>query len=203
MPGSEQLARNLVEYVGMVYRGGEDCSDVANWLLDLIRSEDLHGDVRYNAARALERCHPYAPKPYFDYMSDWGDQDWEYLRRQTNKNAIRPYAIHAFRVRKGRVAPRRPGNWPPIQICPNGLKDASLQKHVSLELGKIILSLLDEPKENDWLLINCTFAWVRWYDEAQRRELEEARERAKGKGASNEVVENLKTWVGDVRMKYP
>jgi hypothetical protein len=65
------------------------------------------------------------------------------------------------------------------------------------------LSLLDEPKENDWLLINCTFAWVRWYDEAQRRELEEARERAKGKGASNEVVENLKTWVGDVRMKYP
>jgi hypothetical protein len=53
MPGSEQLARNLVEYVGMVYRGGEDCSDVANWLLDLIRSEDLHGDVRYNAQRQL------------------------------------------------------------------------------------------------------------------------------------------------------
>jgi len=48
-----------------------------------MRRSELSFVIRYNAARALERVHPWAPKPYFDYMSDWGDRDWR-------KNGIRP-----------------------------------------------------------------------------------------------------------------
>ena len=73
-------------------------------MLGLIReTRDRHDDqdltVAFNAARALERIHPRAPRPYFDYASDWGERNWTKVYKDAEKQKIRPYAMRGVHLK--------------------------------------------------------------------------------------------------------
>jgi len=206
-----RLVRNLVEYIGMAYPGGPDLRAIVDWLLDLMRS-GLNHVIRYNAARALERIHPWAPKPYFDCVSDWGDKDWSRVRARTREDMIRPWAIRGYRMRGEELIQRKPGTWPALAVCRDEPWDAGLQAHVSAALAAMLTRLIEQlphepprkPKECrpiDCLLINYSYAWTRWHDPEHRDLLDELGRLATGKGAGKETLENLSTWVGHAKLR--
>lgn len=211
------LMRNLVEYVGITFEGGYDTNVVVDWLLGLMRRSELSPVIRYNAARALERIHPRAPKPYFDYMSDWGDRDWRKERNEARGEKLCPWAIRGYYKKKGtdkegkeseEIVGRRPGKWPALFVLRTAPVDPNLQAHVSKELARMLVDLLErlpsfpppEPKAGpwrhiDWLLINYSHTWVRWYCADHRDLLKTVRDLAKVNGAGKETIENLFQWV--------
>lgn len=169
-----RLLRNLVECIGFIYTDASDVGEMVHCLLDLIDS-DLDTLVRYNAARALERIHPLAPKPYYDFMSDWGDRDWSNEWKQAEEDGICPWAIRAHRTHGEDLIPRRPGKHPVLAVLRSGPLDTKLQIDVSERLGKILQNLLADPSTDPWLLINCSYAWVRWFHSGHTGLLEEIR----------------------------
>ena len=200
----EQLVRNLVEYVGMTYVKGQDYRTVVEWLLQLMRS-GLSPVIRYNAARALERIHPRAPRPYFDYASDWGDRDWARVRNDAKTDQLCPYAIRAYRIVNDHLRDRQPGKRP-LAVCKTEQCDPYLQLEVSAQLGKMLAQLLAELPDSrgdpkckwqpiDWLLINFSHAWVRWYHPNHNGLLGEVRKLAQERGAGTPTLENLDRWV--------
>jgi hypothetical protein len=204
-----QLHRNIVEYAGMTFARSQDLRGVADWLLGLMRDPLLDAVVRYNAARALERIHPWAPRPYFDYMSDWGDGDWKSVRSQAEKDGLCPWAIRGYRIQRktGQTVNRTPGKYPALAVLRGKPKDIGLQRHVSEQLSKLILGLLSQSTSEssdemssdlrnnlNWLLINYTHAWVRWYHPKDSGVLREARSLAE-QSVRPGVLENLTTWV--------
>jgi hypothetical protein len=209
-PSMSQLHRNIVEYAGMTFARSQDVPGVADWLLGLMRDPSLDAVIRYNAARALERIHPWAPRPYFDYMSDWGDGDWKSVRDQAETDGLRPWAIRGYRIQRETgqtVDPRTPGKNPALAVLRGKPKNIGLQRHVSEQLSELILGLLGEltSKLNDkmdsdlssnlnWLLINYTHAWVRWYHPEHGPCLRHAQALAP-RSVHPGVLENLTTWV--------
>lgn len=215
-----RLLRNLIEYVGMTYRGGPGYSSVIRWLVSLIGNGDLHFEIRYNAARAVERIHAWAPQPYFDYMSDWGEKDWSAKRRSASRARIRPLAIRGYKSTEGKKR-RRPGDYPSLFVSHTSNIDGELQREVSAELLRVIESLLarwqladsapagqresskKDQKEIDWLLINCSYALVRWYHEDHREHLDRLRAESNRVNAGQHVRSNLDYWVGHPFCVYP
>jgi hypothetical protein len=199
-----ELVRNLLEYIGMTPRGDTDRPAV-EWLLEVMRSHPV-ALVRYNAARALERVHVWAPRPYFDFMSDWGEQSWTEERRQAADKRLRPWAIRGFRMRDKKLVQRKPGQNPPLAVSKGAPKDDALHRQVSGELARLIRELLakvsDEPggpttgeRETEWLLINYSHAWTRWFHPDHRPQLAELRTLARGRPGVEETEENLRSWV--------
>jgi hypothetical protein len=209
-----QVLRNLVEYVGMTYRGGTSCGNVARWLVTVIQDNELDFVVRYNAARALERVHPWAPRPYFDYMSDWGEKDWSEERIRSKTAQIRPWAIRGHRSTDPNRR-RQLGDFPPIAICTGLEIDGDLQREISGKLLDILQKLLSEwrallsslserhedgrtgeqRRRVDWLLVNCTHALVRWYHDDHQKPLEDLKEEAGTLNLGKHAMENLRKWV--------
>lgn len=179
------LLRNLIEYLGKTSRG-ENTMAVEN-LLKLIESSCLNALVRYNAARALERVHPGAPRPYFDFASDWGGEDWKNEGEwRFDEERWKPWAI-----RGAYLETRQPGRSPRMDIDFSKARkcDPNLQRKVCRHLMRV----LETSKERD-LRINCSHALVRWYDFRDRRMDQRLDKLIKGI-RQNETRENLDTWV--------
>lgn len=216
---NKRLLRNVVEYIGMTYRQRgsvdpdsekENYESIVYWLLDIVGEPELvdqcasepdHDYVRYNAARALERIHPWAPHPYFDYMSDWGDRDWGDIHKEASNEGLRPWAIR-WRGSTYPESPERsrtPGQRPSLAICKNSKINLCLQECVSYRLIDDICRLLKKPEKNYYLLINCSYALVRWYIEDHSEKLAKLRSKA-GElfetRAQNPVYDNVVNWVG-------
>ncbi len=202
-PANWRIFRNFIEYFGLTFRGGDETRErgAAESLLKVIEDEryDLtvgHEEfdeqvtaVRFNAARALERIHPQAPRPYFDYVSDWGEHDWTaaidtWRRLMERTRGLPPLpheershaqAAHAGRspwVMRGHklnrpIAKRHGG----FTFMVGARVDNRLQRDVSARLAQI-LKRLSHPATpaNLPLRINCTWAWVRWYHPEQAQE---------------------------------
>lgn len=185
----KRYLRNLVEYIGMVCKGGEQ---VINLLLTIVENNNLSFLVRYDAARALERLHPSAPKPYFDYASDWGEKNWDKVRNLAIKNNIRPNVIRGF----GRKKPT-PGESSPLAIVKNDVNDNIIQRKVSKVLIDTLETLIEESLQdegNHFLRINCSYALVRWFHRDDTERLKSLTNIAKEK-IEIETIENIDKWV--------
>ena len=104
---------------------------------------------------------------------------------------------------------------PYLAVCSASAVDRDLQREVSSALGVLIRELLgrrpevfakrvlppeeqeQKEREIDWLLINCSYAWVRWYDEVHKNDLLELRRMAEEQGCCEPIRENLDKWVGE------
>jgi hypothetical protein len=145
-----ELLRNAVEYVGMTSRG--EVETLPRTLLDLVQTRHFPEVIRYNAARALERIHPSAPRPYFDYASDWhSEEGW---KKQLRENLLRPWAIRgAFQ------GERKPGQYPATAIDYSQAAAPGLQRAISSGLLEVL-----ETCPGKYLRINVSHALVRWFD---------------------------------------
>jgi hypothetical protein len=208
----------------MVFEELSDTGATVAWLLALMRMNELDTVIRYNAARALERIHPWAPKPYFDYMSDWNDKDWSKERTQADAEKLRPWAVRGYRVKerykdedrkqvKEEIVGRRPGQFPYLAVLRDKPPDSELQARVSSALGGLLIQVLEQlpslarGKHGTWrpvdlLLINYSHAWVRWYHSEHSALIDEVRRLAKKNGATKETIENLCIWVGHEGFHY-
>ena len=189
------LIRNLVEYLGMTYRGDSD-PDLALLLLDLIEHPNLNARIRLDAARALERICPLAPHPYFEHVSDWGAREYSELVAIATRTTERPWVIRGYGKEKLGVGKHwawvdNVGEWP----------DTDLQAEVSRRLGTI-LEQMQRDSSDSKIQVNVSHAWIRWYHPASRESLdntlaEAARQFDQSKALENRAIyENLMTWVG-------
>ncbi len=193
-----KLARNLVESLGLLYRGRDD-QKAAKRLLGLIRDardrqDDADCTVGFNAARALERIHPRAPRPYFDYASDWREKDWTEDRQREKEQNICPNAMRGHYLETPKPGKRR------IAVLPQmpGDAETTLQELVSKELADILDELINSSSQaagESSMRINCSFAWVRWYHPSHELRLETLCKDAKARGLEKETIENLEEWV--------
>jgi hypothetical protein len=182
------LMRNVVEYVGKIC---EDELDVAEQLVALAADEELDKLVRYNAARALERVHPSAPRPYFDFGADWGVKDWSQWRDAPHTEAWGVWAIRGAFLTE-RIADRIPL----LEINFSQAASPALQRHVSERLVDII------RRENDAdVLINCSHALVRWCDFRDSGLYRRIAELAAGV-QDDRVRENLDRWVRKAAWRF-
>jgi hypothetical protein len=207
------LIRNIVEYVGITFNDVNNTHAVAEWLLDLMGMRELDVVIRYNAARALERIHPWAPQPYFDYMSDWNDRDWSQTRGRAEAEGLCPWAVRGYRIKKDKetgdekIEDRKPGQKPYVAVLRDRILDVDHQASVSRSIGQLVIETLEQlPNSSprggaskwrplDLLLINYAYAWVRWYHPADWALLERARQVAEKNDAGKETLENLYKWV--------
>lgn len=193
-----KLLRNLVEYIGMTFCDN-NVENVASLLLSLIANSDLDILIRFNAARALERIHPLAPRPYFDYVSDWGrdGSDWTELLNKVRKQPEKPWVMRG-------VYMKEPAPGKQYAFTPNFKKEMDknlqdLRKKVSKRLSDILEGLLRTGKPSDHelpLRLNISHSWIRWYDPDQREILEKLRKTCVSKKIEKETFENLSKWVG-------
>jgi hypothetical protein len=185
----EKLLRNLVECVGMIYLG-EDDSDITEHLLSMIDNTAIGVTVRFNTARALERVHPQSPRPYFDYISDWGAGDWSAERKRATNRKETPFVM--LGAKRETATPGRQYAYTPRPELINR-KDI-LQKNVSTKLGDIIDKLLadhEEKKDESPIRINCTNTWLKWYHPSQKNLLFNLCKIAKEKRIEKETLHNL------------
>ncbi|HKP84783.1 MAG TPA: NACHT domain-containing protein [Blastocatellia bacterium] len=186
----DKLLRNLVECLGLIYRQG-DVRNIAGLLLSLIKNKAIGVTVRFNAARALERIHPQAPHPYFDYVSDWGELDWSKERSAKMPKEKAPSVMLGM---KREVA--KPGRHFEYTPDPRTLdRSGHLQEEVSKELGGLIEELFLDPsiKEDESpVRINCANAWLRWYSPREKGLLRKLRDMAERRGFEKETQYNLK-----------
>lgn len=113
----------------------------------------LSGQAQFNVMRCLERLHPSAPKPYYEYVISraWGPEpEW----RQ----------FGAWAVRGFQRATRQVGAHPPMTYqwerndgTAHRQEDAS---HCLLDLLEHTLNLAVDVR--DFVAINSTFALIRW-----------------------------------------
>lgn len=178
----EKLARNLVEYVGMTSQGKD--LNVARKLFALVVDENksLPELIRYNAARAFERVHPSAPKPYFDYTSDWGQTNFGKCLKEFDAWAIRG----ALRKK------RSPGKhlMRIYHYTRNDTEFLNLRQDVSNRLLELLEEAVENNKYSD-LQVNCAWALIRWCDFHDSK-LDKRIETLLEKPLAEGVMENLK-----------
>jgi hypothetical protein len=193
-----KLLRNLVEYIGMTFCDN-NVENVASLLLSLIDKSDLDIVIRYNAARALERIHPLAPRPYFDYVSDWGkdDSDWTDVFNKARKQPEKPWVMRG-------VYRKEPSPGKQYAFTPNIKKEMDknlqhLQTSVSEKLCNILDGLIETAKPSDHelaLRLNISHSLIRWYHPDHLRILEKLKKACISKKIEKETFENLSKWVG-------
>ncbi len=186
--------RNIIEFTGMISSSeGPALKKLVDVLTRLLGMAAVHPCLRYNAARALERVHPNAPRPYFEYVSDWDEHGkverfakWNHLEREEA-----PYVVVGYRHGKGRSVGRQ------HRFAPNiGTQiDAELQKKVSqacidtiLDTGPTAQSAHGNEQWDLHLRVNCANTLIRWLDSSHEVE---ARRLWKNTKLPKQVRENL------------
>jgi len=154
-----KVLRNLVEFLGMTYLGPAE--QVVRSLLRIAENGKNDEEVRFNALRALERIHPRAPRPYFIHVSDWGEKDYAELDKiGRDDQSEQPWVVRGH----GKKTPVPGLHW---SWVPNNTRYplSSSQTEVSSRLAKILRDSL-ESTDALWLRVNCSHAWIRWFDVA-------------------------------------
>lgn len=188
----QHLLRNLIEYLGLTARGGSD-RELAKLLVSMVEDATLGSLIQYNAARALERVHPLGPRPYFEYVSDWGTTDFrEFTEQQITEQNDGPWVIRGWKARKPACrryltfAPNHP-TWP---------LDEELQRDISARLVAVLAALVDAARDDEMAVrVNVSLALVRWYHPADRQRWRAICRRCKTSGIEDETLENLERWV--------
>ncbi|MEM7395375.1 MAG: hypothetical protein AAF492_23835, partial [Verrucomicrobiota bacterium] len=169
-----KLLRNLVEYIGMSYQGGPDEVIIIRLLEQIMKHEGLVARVRYNAARALERIHPQAPRPYFDFVSDWGGRDWRNEWESIRQLDRHPQVMRGYKKEQSEA--RTHSGFLPNSTHRMSEELTSMQRTVSRSIHTLLKPLLETPTPDRFpLRINFSWAWIRWFHpdhEPERLELE-------------------------------
>jgi archaellum biogenesis ATPase FlaH len=192
----EHLLRNLIEYLGLTARDGSD-RELAELLVSIVEDERLGSLIRYNAARALERSHPLGPRPYFEYVSDWGTTDFDaFTDRQITQHDDGPWVIRGWKA----LAPacRRYLTFAPNH--PTLPMDAELQRDISARLLSLLAGLVRARRGDQMAVrVNVSLALVRWYHPADYDRWRELCRQCNRTEIEPETVENLEKWV----MRWP
>lgn len=160
------LLRNLVEHVGMTFRGSfeqEEDYRTAGVLLALVENSALSALVRYNAARALERIHPSSPKPYFDFTYDWGEASLEALGTIPDVHTIRGTYKKNPVPAPAEMVVRTYTEYDKF----SSFRKTIVRRLMALLRGQPLNGLQgreDGCLELYFLKVNCSFALVRWFD---------------------------------------
>jgi len=188
----EHLLRNLIEYLGLTARDGSN-RDLAKLLVSMVENPRLGPLIQYNAARALERIHPLGPRPYFEYVSDWGTTDFSaFTARQITEQDDGPWVIRGWKA----LAPacRRYLTFAPNDpILP---MDDQLQRDISSRLVSMLATLVEAGHANEMAVrVNVSLALVRWYHPSDYERWLTICQRSRANGVERETIENLERWV--------
>ncbi len=182
--------RNLIEYVGMTYRDSpvlavavqagsapsESESELVNAVLKILESDDFEVLVRFNAARVLERIHPGAPRPYFDYVSDWGEGYWRREGSVGSRDA--PWVVRGALRSKEDLGKQ-------FAFMPNerDVGDNAFWEMVSARIIRVLTQIVDSDSDDALILrVNCSNALIRWFHPSHSTELMELIRRIEGTG---------------------
>jgi hypothetical protein len=157
------LVRNLFEMIGEVMPDddpnlAESTARIALRYLDRRQAPPCYVryKTRYNIARALERIHVSAPRPYFDYIltNPWDTMD-------PSPNCIGAWAIRGFHMET-----QKPSPLPPMVFKerPKESEIEMLDAKVSEGLLAAMEDLRDPelPQDAIFWAINCSLALIRW-----------------------------------------
>ena len=103
--------------------------------------------------------HPSAPRPYFDYTSDWGDEIWDEYREIQRTWVIQGLGLKEREPRRQRM-----------RIFPNRFENAKHQREFLNARQKVVkrltevLQKITSNRKDIELQINCSDALARWYD---------------------------------------
>jgi hypothetical protein len=188
----EHLLRNLIEYLGLTAREGSD-RELAELLVSIVEDARLGSLIQYNAARALERIHPLGPRPYFEYVSDWGTTDFSaFTAGQITKHDDGPWVIRGWKA----LAPacRRYLTFAPNH--PTMGMDKELQRDVSSRLVSVLAALVAADSGNEMAVrVNVSLALVRWYHPSDYERWLALCRQCRAKGVEVQTIENLERWV--------
>ncbi|MCP4673915.1 MAG: NACHT domain-containing protein [Deltaproteobacteria bacterium] len=164
----DKLVRNLIEYLGMTGSAKHDIFALAD-LLTVIAEDSRYAIVaRYNAARALERIHPSAPRPYFRYMSDWEGHSRKERSTDFIMTGFRFYAMRGYGSRQP-----KPGKIVQLMLNPQAEKNEKLELLVSNRLLRAYKALLAVPDQEYSIWLNTSLALARWLDPLEEKQAEE------------------------------
>lgn len=188
----ELLLRNLIEYMGLTTRK-QDAPIVSQALCAIVENASLTPLLRYTAARALERAHPAAPHPYFEYVSDWGTTDFSvFVNRQILDGDDGPWVMRGWRAQE--AACRRYLTFGPND--PAMIGNSDLQLDISARLiGTLEALAVRGSHALQPIRINVSLALVRWYHEACRERWSRLCDTYRVTGIEDETIENLTRWV--------
>jgi hypothetical protein len=188
----QHLLRNLIEYLGLTARDGSN-RDLAELLVSMVENAGLGPLIQYNAARALERIHPLGPRPYFEYVSDWGTTDFSaFTARQITEHDDGPWVIRGWKA----LAPacRRYLTFAPND--PTLPMDDQLQRDISSRLVSVLAALVEASDANEMAVrVNVSLALVRWYHPSDYERWLTTCQRSRANSVERETIENLEQWV--------
>jgi hypothetical protein len=188
----ELLGRNLLEYLGLTVRV-QDAPEVSRALCGMVCDAATSPLLRYTAARALERAHPAAPHPYYEYVSDWGTTDFSVFNsRQITELDDGPWVMRGWRAQT--PACRRYLTFGPNSPLVN--VDGRLQAEICEQLLDTLEALVAHPqKELFPVRVNASLALVRWFHEGSYDRWLATCTRARRSEVEPETLENLEKWV--------
>jgi hypothetical protein len=155
------VQRNLIEYVGMTTGDanvqGADYESLVKHLMSIVEGRGrFEYKVRFNAARALERIHLRAPRPYVEYVSDWGHPEHDVLRRVDNRE-IRPWLMKGtgqlFAI---------PGHHHRFGYCDVPGPDDNLKGNISKRICDYLEKSLARVRRGDAGLAGSGLEWAAW-----------------------------------------
>jgi hypothetical protein len=192
----EHLLRNLIEYLGLTARAGSD-RELAELLVSMVEDARLGSLIQYNAARALERSHPLGPRPYFEYVSDWGTTNFDaFTDRQITEHDDGPWVIRGWKA-------LAPGCRRYLTFAPNHPTlpmDAELQRDISGRLLSVLAGLVDAGRGDQMAVrVNVSLALVRWYHPADEDRWRALCRQYRSSDIEPETIENLEVWI----MRWP
>jgi len=135
-------------------------------------------NAKYNAARCLERIHPSAPECYWQ---------WVVKTRKARKGAAGKDAekdrtghlIHAYAVRGFQRTDLEIGKHPSLLMCDKGVRGGAKRDSEQERFSEVLVSGVEhlakyvEIGEGQfYLLINLSYALIRWYSPKHRKRVE-------------------------------
>lgn len=188
----ELLARNLLEYLGLTVRV-QDAPEVSRALCRVVCDAATSPLLRYTAARALERAHPAAPHPYYEYVSDWGMTDFSvFSSRQVTELDDGPWVMRGWRSQTPtcrRYLTFGP-NSPLVDV------DGRLQAEICEQIFDTLDALVAHPQQELFpVRVNASLALVRWFHEDSYGRWLDTCTQARRSEVEPETLENLEKWV--------
>jgi hypothetical protein len=181
------------EIAGMLGVEGSHRETILDWIYDALK-RPLDGQdaeysfhTKFNAIRCLARLHPSAPSCYWEWILDcrkdverWKHGTGDSIAPTPDDRCRRPveiicgYAVRGFQLSKREI---KPG---PFLMRGGGVRggavvDAHQDKFskILIERMKFLISLSEISKRQAFVLVNMTYALIRWYSKAHREQVEE------------------------------
>lgn len=183
------VKRNVIELVGLVY-AAQDVGSVARRLMELVE-EEPDNKIRFNAARALERIHPSAARPYLLYVSAWAKLPAMRLSRQIGGQKLRPWVMKGHGKKEA-----DPGEHFRFAYRTDIGYDEALQRHVSGRMCAFLSRSIAKKTTSEMSVrLNVSNALQRWAHESDLAKIKSLAKRLEAVFPEEKTAENLGLWV--------